>query len=240
MDFLCFDRSGYAFVALAMTTLTRVSAQTPAPATTRGLEVVQIEKQPWYEADDKAVAREIASPSNSRARELSIADIMIPAGVAVKPHYQKVTEEIYSVTGGEGVMIIDGVEQKIGVGDAVAFRPGERHSVRNESKAALRLIVTCTPAWTPDCLIFDEPPSGSRHPQAQTPQKTMSIRCFPKPNRVAIFVLSPGGVIVGTAITALATRGNFHPVDPLANLAVTASGFSLDDDAAVKEPSAPT
>ncbi len=164
MDFLCFDRSGYAFVALAMTTLTRVSAQTPAPATTRGLEVVQIEKQPWYEADDKAVAREIASPSNSRARELSIADIMIPAGVAVKPHYQKVTEEIYSVTGGEGVMIIDGVEQKIGVGDAVAFRPGERHSVRNESKAALRLIVTCTPAWTPDCLIFDEPPSGVAKP----------------------------------------------------------------------------
>jgi len=164
MDFLCFDRSGYAFVALAMTALTRVSAQTPAPAPTRGLDVVQIEKQPWYEADDKAVAREIASPRNSRARELSIADIIIPAGVAVKPHYHEVMEEIYYVTGGEGVMIIDGVEQKIGVGNAVAFRPGERHSVRNESKAALRLIVTCTPAWTPDCLIFDDPPSGVAKP----------------------------------------------------------------------------
>jgi len=204
MDFLCFDRSGYAFVALAMTTLTRVSAQTPAPATTRGLEVVQIEKQPWYEADDKAVAREIASPSNSRARELSIADIMIPAGVAVKPHYQKVTEEIYSVTGGEGVMIIDGVEQKIGVGDAVAFRPGERHSVRNESKAALRLIVTCTPAWTPDCLTFDEPPArGGETCWRGFCKKTISILSFLGRSRVVIFVLGSGGVVVGTAITAL-------------------------------------
>ena len=73
----------------------------------------------------------------------------------MKPHYHKVIEEIYYVTGGEGVMIIDGVEQKIVVGDAVVIRPGERHSVRNESPAALRMIVTCTPAWTPDCLIFN-------------------------------------------------------------------------------------
>jgi len=68
----------------------------------------------------------------------------------------------------------------------------------------------------------------------------MSILSFLGRSRVVIFVLGSGGVVVGTAITALATRGNFHPGDPLANLAVTASGFSLDDDAAVKEPSAPT
>ncbi len=128
-----------------------VTPATPSP----GIQVVQIEKQPWYEADDKAVAREIASPRNSRAQTLSIADIIIPAGVAVKPHYHKVIEEIYYVTAGSGIMTLDGRETRIGVGDAVVIRPGERHSVRNDTAAELRLIVTCTPPWTPDCLIFD-------------------------------------------------------------------------------------
>lgn len=127
-----------------------------APATPpTGIQVVQIEKQPWYEADDKAFAREIASPRNSRAQTLSIADIIIPAGVAVKPHYHKVIEEIYYVTAGSGIMTLDGRETRIGVGDAVVIRPGERHSVRNDTAAELRLIVTCTPPWSPDCLIFD-------------------------------------------------------------------------------------
>jgi mannose-6-phosphate isomerase-like protein (cupin superfamily) len=155
MEFNRLNCAGVVLVALALNALTKLSAQSPAPVPARVIEVVQIERQPWYEADDKAVAREIASPRNSRARQMSIADIIIPAGVAVKPHYHKVIEEIYYVTGGQGVMIIDGVEQKIGVGDAVVIRPGERHSVRNDSKAELRLIVTCTPAWTPDCLIFN-------------------------------------------------------------------------------------
>jgi mannose-6-phosphate isomerase-like protein (cupin superfamily) len=130
-------------------------ASVPPSAKPGGIEVVKLDAQPWSTADDHAVARQIVSPQNSRARQVSIADIRIPAGVAVRPHYHKVIEEIYFVTGGSGIMVIDGREQRIGVGDAVVIRPGERHSVRNDTGADLRMIVTCTPAWTPDCLIFD-------------------------------------------------------------------------------------
>ena len=119
------------------------------------IEVVKLEEQEWHEADDRAVAREIASPRNSRAEKLSIADIIIPAGVKVKPHYHEVIEEIYFVSGGSGIMWLDGKEKKVVKGDAVVIRPGERHSIHNNTDEELRLIVTCTPAWTPDCLIFD-------------------------------------------------------------------------------------
>lgn len=119
------------------------------------IQVVKLEEQPWFEADDKAVAREIASPRNSRAQELSIADIIIPAGVKVKPHYHKVIEEIYFVSEGSGIMLLDGKTRKVVKGDAIVVRPGERHSIHNDTINELRLIVTCTPAWTPDCLIFD-------------------------------------------------------------------------------------
>ena len=119
------------------------------------IEVVKLEEQEWHEADDRAVAREIASPRNSRAEKLSIADIIIPAGVKVKPHYHEVIEEIYFVSGGSGIMWLDGKEKKVVKGDAIVIRPGERHSIHNNTDEELRLIVTCTPAWTPDCLIFD-------------------------------------------------------------------------------------
>jgi mannose-6-phosphate isomerase-like protein (cupin superfamily) len=119
------------------------------------LEVVSLEKQPWYTAEDKAVAREVVSPRNSRAQQMSIADIIIPPGVTVREHHHKVIEEVYFVTGGEGYIRVNGVERLIKKGDAVVIRPGERHNIRNASSADLHLLVTCTPAWTPDCLIFD-------------------------------------------------------------------------------------
>ena len=119
------------------------------------IEVVKLEEQIWNEADDRAVAREIASPRNSRAEKLSIADIIIPAGVKVKPHYHKEIEEIYFVSGGSGIMWLDGKEKKVVKGDAIVIQPGERHSIHNNTEEELRLIVTCTPPWTPDCLIFD-------------------------------------------------------------------------------------
>lgn len=120
------------------------------------VEVVQLEEQTWYEADDRAVAREIASPRNSRAEKLSIADIIIPAGVKVRPHYHEVMEEIYFIAEGSGLMHVAGNERQVGKGDAIVVKPGERHFIHNNTDEELRLIVTCTPAWTPESLIFDE------------------------------------------------------------------------------------
>ncbi len=119
------------------------------------IEVVQIETQPWSTAADRAVARQIVGPSNSRAQQVSIADIIIPAGVEVKTHHHRGIEEIYYVTSGEGLMFLNGSTRRIGVGDAVVIRPGEVHGIFNQSETDLRLIVTCTPPWTPDCLLFD-------------------------------------------------------------------------------------
>jgi mannose-6-phosphate isomerase-like protein (cupin superfamily) len=141
------------FLALCSFGTIASSAETSPPES--GVAVVRIDDQPWSTSADNAVARQIVSPSNSRARQVSIADIRIPAGVAVRKHYHKVIEEIYFVTGGSGIMTINGHDRRIGVGDAVVIRPGEWHSVRNDTQADLRMIVTCTPAWTPDCLIFN-------------------------------------------------------------------------------------
>ena len=118
-------------------------------------EVVHLGDQPWYTAEDLAEAREIASPRNSRARNLSIADIRIPTGVAVRAHRHEVVEEIYHVVAGTGRMTVAGSTRDVGPGDTVVILPGERHGIQNLGTTELRLVVTCTPPWTPECLVFD-------------------------------------------------------------------------------------
>ncbi len=120
------------------------------------IEVVNLEEQTWYEADDKAVAREIASPRNSRAEKLSIADIVIPAGVKVRTHYHEVMEEIYFVKKGSAIMYLDGKTKRVNTGDAIVVLAGEHHNIYNDTEEPLELLVVCTPAWTPESLIFVE------------------------------------------------------------------------------------
>ncbi|MEM9026635.1 MAG: hypothetical protein AAGB06_06840, partial [Verrucomicrobiota bacterium] len=78
----------------------------PQGSTTEEVEVISIDEQPWYEAADKAVAREFASPRNSRAQHISVADIIIPGGVKVVPH-KHAWEEVYIITAGRGQMMVE-------------------------------------------------------------------------------------------------------------------------------------
>lgn len=110
--------------------------------------------QPWYEAEDRAVARELASPRNSSAEALSIAEIVVPPGVEVRPHHH-VMEEVYHVVAGEGLMMVEDAMRVVGAGDTVVIRPHEWHNIANRGEAELRLIVTCAPAWAPEHLIFE-------------------------------------------------------------------------------------
>jgi mannose-6-phosphate isomerase-like protein (cupin superfamily) len=118
------------------------------------LQVVTLSEQPWYEAEDRAVAREIASPRNSKLKSMSIADIIIPAGVAVVPHHH-VMEEVYYIVEGEGIMMVEDEEVLVKAGQSVIISPHQWHNIRNHTDQPLRLIVTCAPAWAPELLEFD-------------------------------------------------------------------------------------
>ena len=124
--------------------------------TTNGkvLQIVDLSDQPWYEAEDRAVAREIASPRNSKLKSMSIADIKIPAGVEVVPHHH-VMEEVYYIVSGEGIMMVEDEEVVVKAGQSVIISPHQWHNIRNHTDQELRLIVTCVPAWEPGLLEFD-------------------------------------------------------------------------------------
>ncbi|MEM7672215.1 MAG: cupin domain-containing protein [Verrucomicrobiota bacterium] len=124
-------------------------------STSGGVEVISIDEQSWYEAADKAVAREFASPRNSRAQHISVADIIIPGGVKVVPH-KHAWEEVYIITAGRGQMMVEDKYKEVKAGDSVVILPNEWHTIENlDPKADLRLTVVCAPFWRPEGLIFD-------------------------------------------------------------------------------------
>lgn len=118
------------------------------------MEIIDLKSQPWYKAEDNAVAREIASPRNSKIKSMSIAEIIIPAGVEVVPHHH-VMEEVYYIIEGEGIMMVEDKEAHVQAGQAVVLAPHQWHNIRNHTDKKLRMIVTCVPSWSPDRLEFD-------------------------------------------------------------------------------------
>ncbi len=69
-----------------------------------------------------------------------------------KPHYHKVGTEIYYVLGGEGSILLDGVEYEIRRGSAVHIPPGVVHGARGR----MRVLVIGIPDMSEGDLFFPE------------------------------------------------------------------------------------
>lgn len=132
------------------------------------VEVIELDSQRWYEAEDRAVARELVSPRNSSAERLSIAEIIVPVGVTVTPHHH-LMEEIYHIVEGEGVVMVEDATRRVGPGDTVVIAPHEWHNIHNDGEIDIRMLVTCAPAWAPEHLIFerDAMPTDAGMPSEQ-------------------------------------------------------------------------
>jgi mannose-6-phosphate isomerase-like protein (cupin superfamily) len=128
----------------------------PTPAHPGPIEVVPLAAQPWYTAPDRAVARQLFSPSNSRCTSMSLAEIVIPAGVAVREHFHKQREEIYHIVSGHGLMTLNGQTTEVGPGDTVVVPIGERHKILAHKGADLEMLVASVPAWSESDLNFTE------------------------------------------------------------------------------------
>ena len=102
-------------------------------------------------ADHGEIIRELAGPSGSPLTRHSLAEVVLPPGKASVPHYHPEVEEVYYLLQGEAEMEVDGQVEMVGPGDVVVIPPGSTHHIRNLGDSEVVLVVTCAPAWTPDC-----------------------------------------------------------------------------------------
>jgi len=73
--------------------------------------------------------------------KFSIRKRVLHKGAAIGYHLQK-TDEVYYITGGQGVMTINGKPFDVHAGDAVLTRGGSSHGLVQKGEADLTIVIT--------------------------------------------------------------------------------------------------
>jgi mannose-6-phosphate isomerase-like protein (cupin superfamily) len=66
--------------------------------------------------------------------------ILVKPGQALGGHYHEQVEEIFYFVEGQGVMVANGQEYVASPGDVFRMEPQDRHDIRNDGDAPLKLI----------------------------------------------------------------------------------------------------
>lgn len=101
-----------------------------------------------YVTKDGSEIRELLHPQHHAVRHQSLAEATLPPGTVTLLHRHRVSEEIYHVTHGCGVMTLGEQSFPIRGGDSIAIPPGTPHRVENTGQEALRILCCCAPAYS--------------------------------------------------------------------------------------------
>ena len=96
-----------------------------------------------YITSDGSEIRELLHPTLHAVRNQSFAE-------AVVLHRHAISEEIYHITHGCGLMTLGMTSFAIAVGDSIAVAPGTPHCVENLGTDALHILCCCAPAYSHD------------------------------------------------------------------------------------------
>jgi mannose-6-phosphate isomerase-like protein (cupin superfamily) len=105
---------------------------------------------------DGSEIREWAGPVSAPARNQSLAEATVPPGGATAAHYHRLTEELYLITEGRGLLVLDGAERVVGEGDCALIPPGAVHKIFNVGGGPLRIVCACAPAYSDEDTVLTE------------------------------------------------------------------------------------
>jgi mannose-6-phosphate isomerase-like protein (cupin superfamily) len=77
----------------------------------------------------------------------SLAEATLAPGQATQRHYHRLSEEIYLIVAGGGLMEVDGEEREVGPDDAILIPAGAWHTLV-AGKDGTRLLCCCVPPYS--------------------------------------------------------------------------------------------
>jgi len=77
----------------------------------------------------------------------SLAEAILTPGQSTQRHYHRLSEEIYLLVAGGGVMEVDGEERKVGADDAILIPAGAWHTL-TAGPDGVRLLCCCVPPYS--------------------------------------------------------------------------------------------
>jgi len=100
-----------------------------------------------YRTLDGSEIRELLHPDLHAVRHQSLAEAIVDPGCRTHLHRHHVTEELYHILDGEGLMTLGCETFRVAPGDSVVITPGSVHCIENTGTGPLRLLCCCTPAY---------------------------------------------------------------------------------------------
>ena len=119
----------------------------------RDMIVNQLRDQKPFTTADGSTIRSILDATNAPVQNQSLAEASLPAGAATERHYHKLSEEIYFMLDGEGVMEIDGHQREVGPGDAILIPPGAWHQITASTEMCF--LCCCAPVYAHEDTYFE-------------------------------------------------------------------------------------
>jgi mannose-6-phosphate isomerase-like protein (cupin superfamily) len=100
-----------------------------------------------YITRDGSEIRELMHPQQQGSRHQSLAMARVLPGGATALHRHHLSEEIYHVSQGIGMMTLNDEAFAIRSGDTLLIPPGQAHAVRNTGTQDLLILCCCSPAY---------------------------------------------------------------------------------------------
>jgi mannose-6-phosphate isomerase-like protein (cupin superfamily) len=100
-----------------------------------------------YVTKDGSLIRELMHPERHGVRSQSLAEAIVEPGGTTALHRHRITEELYHVLEGTGMMTLASEQFAVGPGDTVCIAPGTPHCIANTGCTPLRILCCCTPAY---------------------------------------------------------------------------------------------
>lgn len=106
-----------------------------------------LEQTPFRTKDGSEI-RELLHPSVHGNANQSLAEARVEPGATTALHRHLLSEEIYHVTAGEGLMTLGDQSFVVEPGDSICIAPGTAHRIRNAGSGVLVILCCCSPAYS--------------------------------------------------------------------------------------------
>lgn len=94
--------------------------------------------------------RPLIDRTTSAIENCSLAEEVLPVGAKIGQHYHLLTEEIYYVVRGKGMMTVGVETREVAAGDAVFIPRGQVHTLENNGVEPMTILLVCGPAHSFD------------------------------------------------------------------------------------------
>jgi mannose-6-phosphate isomerase-like protein (cupin superfamily) len=102
---------------------------------------------------DGSIIRELMHPgkhggASHNVKNQSLAEATVPVGETTVLHKHGLTEELYHITSGQGLMTLDDKQFAVTVGDTICIPPGTAHCIKNTGSNKLIIMCCCSPPYS--------------------------------------------------------------------------------------------